>query len=135
MERDFEAIMASYPDMEALVHDLLHKRIGANPDDIEPTIIFASGTDEADNIAKTINRQCGTEVALSYHSYNDKKSPVSWSEDKKTGLERFASAVDPVKIIIAVDKLNESVDLPTVGNIVFWRGTDVERIFLQQFGR
>jgi superfamily II DNA or RNA helicase len=30
---------------------------------------------------------------------------------------------------------NESVDLPTVSHVVFWRSTDVAKIFLQQFGR
>jgi superfamily II DNA or RNA helicase len=36
---------------------------------------------------------------------------------------------------VCVDKLNESVDIPTVENVVFWRGTDIEKVFLQQFGR
>ncbi len=135
IERDFDAIMASYPDISRLVHDLLHMRIGTTPDAIGQTIIFANNTREADDIARTINEQCGAEIALSYHSYNDQKQAVSWSQEKQSGLHRFAHTADPIKVIVSVGKLNESVDVPTVRNIVFWRGTDIEKIFLQQFGR
>jgi superfamily II DNA or RNA helicase len=58
---------------------------------------------------------------------------VDWSKEPKTYLARFSSPLDEIKIIIAIGKLNESVDVPTVENVVFWRQTDVERIFLQQF--
>lgn len=84
IERDFDAIMASYPDMSELVHDLLHARIGTSPETIGQTIIFVNNTREADEIARTINEQCSTEIALSYHSYNDQKKSVSWSREKQS---------------------------------------------------
>lgn len=60
---------------------------------------------------------------------------VDWSSEKKSNLERFSSPVDPVKVIVAIWKLNESVDIPTVENVVFWGDTDVQKVFLQQFWR
>lgn len=135
IQDDFDAIMASYPSINELVHDLIHVRIGTDPDTIGQTIIFANGQDEADEIAEIINIQYGQEVAFSYHSSNDQKQHVEETNKKHTGLERFADQNDPIKIIIAIGKLNESVDVPTVENVVFWRGTDVAKIFLQQFGR
>lgn len=128
-------MMTSYPDIEHLVRDLLNERIGIDPTTVGQTIIFANDIKDADEIARAINAQYGTEIALSYHSANDSKKSVTGSREKKTGLERFASSSDNIKIIVAVGKLNESVDVPTVENIVFWRGTDIAKVFLQQFGR
>ncbi len=132
---DFDAIMASYPSIDQLVHDLTHVRIGTDPASIGQTIIFANSRDEADEIVEIINAQYGQEVAISYHSSNDEKMLVEQTGKKHTGLERFRDESDPIKIIVAIGKLNESVDVPTVENVVFWRGTDVAKIFLQQFGR
>ena len=92
IKKDFEDIMAKYPDMDSLVGDLLEKRIGTDPETVGQTIIFVNNTDEANEVAKTINQKYGTEVALSYHSYNDRKQSVTWSSDRKNGLERFAHA-------------------------------------------
>lgn len=50
-------------------------------------------------------------------------------------LEKLIDPEDPCRIVIAVDKLNESIDLPVVSNIVFYRYTEDAKIYLQQFGR
>lgn len=39
------------------------------------------------------------------------------------------------KVLIAVDKLNEGIDMPNTNNIVFRRNTDSATVFQQQFGR
>ncbi len=135
IEQDFDNIMASYPGIDDLVHDLLHTRIGANPETVGQTVIFANNIQEADEITETINRQYGTTVALAYHSQNDGTYRVPYSDTPQTGLQRLGYTDDPIQILVCVDKLNESVDVPTIANVVFWRGTDVAKIFLQQFGR
>jgi superfamily II DNA or RNA helicase len=135
IQQDFDIIMASYPDMYELVQDLIKNRIWTDPKTVGQTTIFANNIRETDEIARIMNEQYGTEVAISYHSSNDSKQSVSWSDNKQSWLERFAHHDDQIRIIVCVDKLNESVDVPTIKNVVFWRGTDVAKIFLQQFGR
>jgi superfamily II DNA or RNA helicase len=98
-------------------------------------MIFANSQAEADDIARIINSQCSQEIAISYHSTNDQRVLVEQTGKYHTGLERFADPSDPIQIIVAIGKLNESINVPTVENVVFWRGTDVAKIFLQQFGR
>lgn len=135
IQQEFDTIMASYPDMYHLVQDLIKNRIWTDPKTVGQTTIFANNILEADEIARTMNDQYGIEVAVAYHSQNDGGDSVLWSDKKQSGLERFAHTDDPIRIISCVDKLNESVDVPTIENVVFWRGTDVAKIFLQQFGR
>jgi len=132
IEEQFEKIMSSYANTSELTQDLIEKRIWKDP---KQTIIYANTIEEADSIAKEINKQLKKEIAVPYHSSNDNKMKVDWSKEPKTYLARFSSPLDEIKIIIAIGKLNESVDVPTVENVVFWRQTDVERIFLQQFWR
>jgi uncharacterized protein YgiM (DUF1202 family) len=73
---------------------------------------------------KEINKRYGEDISVAYHSDTDKK----W-------LDRLKDKNNLTKIVVSVDMLNESVDLPVVSNVVFWRWTDVARIYLQQFGR
>lgn len=68
IEEAFTEIMAVYPTTTDLVTDLLDKRIWKEPDQ---TIIYANTIDEADAIAKEINRQSWSDIALSYHSANE----------------------------------------------------------------
>ena len=122
----FDALMAEYPDTESLVWDILHRITIEDPSGrIWPTIVFVSSIAEADRVARTINTQTGSDIALAYHS----------GSKGNDALGRLANPDDSIQFVIAVDMLNESIDLPTVENIVFWRGTDMARIYLQQFGR
>ncbi len=122
----FDALMAEYPDTESLVWDILHRITTEDPSGgIWPTIVFVSSIAEADRVARTINTQTGSDIALAYHS----------GSRTNNALTRLANPSDSTRFVIAVDMLNESIDLPTVENIVFWRGTDMARIYLQQFGR
>jgi superfamily II DNA or RNA helicase len=126
IEEQFDALMAEYPDTESLVWDILHRITTEDPSGgIWPTIVFVSSIDEADRVARTINTQTGSDITLAYHS----------GSKGNDALGRLANPDDSTRFVIAVDMLNESIDLPTVENIVFWRGTGMARIYLQQFGR
>jgi superfamily II DNA or RNA helicase len=124
ISKQFNKIMTKYPDTHTLSKDIL-KRVQQDEDTLSETIVFAKSIDEADNIARSINIIHGSPIALAYHS----------GKIGANSLSRLADKLDPIKFVIAVDMLNESVDLPTVSNIVFWRGTNTARIYLQQFGR
>jgi hypothetical protein len=126
IEEQFDALMAKYPDTESLVWDILHRITTEDPSGrIWPTIVFVSSIDEADRVTRTINTRTGSDIALAYHS----------GSRTNDALGRLADPSDSTRFVIAVDMLNESIDLPTVENIVFWRGTNMARIYLQQFGR
>ncbi|MDD5769944.1 MAG: DEAD/DEAH box helicase family protein [Candidatus Gracilibacteria bacterium] len=122
IEEKFEGIMLKVPNLQELVSDLLTRLI-AEDDEIKETIIFASSIDDVNNIVKQINQEYGEDIASAYHSKD------------RDGLDKLKDKSSSTKIVVAVDMLNESIDLPVVSNIVFWRGTDVARIYLQQFGR
>lgn len=126
IEEQFDAMMVEYPETDSLVRDILDRIGYGNGHNIPwPTIIFASSIEEADTIAKSLNTQTQKNIALAYHSGIRSNNALSRLADKK----------DDTQFVVAIDKLNESIDLPVVENIVFWRGTDSARIFLQQFGR
>lgn len=59
--------------------------------------------------------------------HSDGKTSKSWT------LERYAKW--ETKVIVAVDQLNEAIDLPETKHVVFARGTDSQTIFLQQLWR
>ena len=127
IEERFNEIMSHYTSVTELVNDLLDKRISKNP---KKTIIYANSIEEANQIRDEINKQLWQSIAVSYHSESGSKQSVDWSDERKTNLEKFSNPLDPAKVIIAIGKLNESVDIPTVENVVFWRGTDIEKVFL-----
>lgn len=91
---------------------------------LEETVIFVSSIDEADEIARHLDPS-RSGYALSYHSDND----------ANRAIDRLRDPQDPCKVIIAIGKLNESIDLPVVKNVVFYRNTSSAKIYLQQFGR
>lgn len=91
---------------------------------LEETVIFANSISEADEIARHLDPS-GSGYALSYHSDND----------ANRAIDRLRDPQDPCKVIIAIGKLNESIDLPVVKNVVFYRNTSSAKIYLQQFGR
>jgi len=125
LEDKYDELMSKYPDMESLVKDMITRLQEWEHKNIWKTMIFVNNTDEADDLAKEINKQYGGEIAMSYHSKNDKNG----------ALDRFGDDNDDCKIIISVWKLNESVDVPVVRNVVFLRSTESSKIFFQQMGR
>lgn len=123
-EELFSEIMSSFVDNEALVDDLF-ERVWENWE-LEETVIFCDSIKSADVLAKIMNEKKWLDwFALAFHSQNDSNDGISKLRDKN----------DPCKVILSIWKLNEWIDLPKVKNVVFWRGTDSETIFFQQFGR
>ncbi len=123
IEEKFNEVMLKVPNLQELVSDVL-TRLYVTDDEIKETIIFARDTEEASDIVEEINKENGSQIAMAFHS--------KW---ERNGLNRLKDPNDTTKIVVAVDMLNESIDLPVVSNIVFWRWTDTARIYLQQFGR
>ncbi len=90
------------------------------------TIIFTASIDEANEVVKELNKQAwDEEFAVALHS----KAKRKWQDiidDYNNGKH---------KVIVAVDMLNQGIDMPKTNNIVFWRHTDSALIFFQQLGR
>ncbi|MDZ4221296.1 MAG: zinc-ribbon domain-containing protein, partial [Patescibacteria group bacterium] len=84
------------------------------------TIIFCERIEHAEHFAEFIPG------SKPYHTGRGHK------ENRET-LQAFRDGT--LQYILAVDKLNEGVDIPDAEVIVFYRNTDSERIFLQQLGR
>ncbi|MEF2176045.1 MAG: DEAD/DEAH box helicase family protein [Candidatus Absconditabacteria bacterium] len=124
IEELFDQVMEKFPSNEEFVNDLLLKLLGESSNILE-TIVYVKSRQEAIQIANLINQIYGHQIALSY---------VTGTESNKA-LERLNNTNDTIKIVISVGKLNESVDVPIVKNIVFYRYTDIAKIFFQQFGR
>lgn len=122
LEEDLETIFQKAPNLETLTYDIL-KNISENGE-VKKSVIFVNSIEEADQMATIINSQ-NENIATAYHSKNPNKNTLS----------DFSDDNNPTKILIVVDKINESVDLPTVENVVFCRNTNNGKIFLQQFGR
>lgn len=116
-----EEHLAKFWGLSDLVGDLIERL-----DSIDHTIIFANSIGEVDKITDEINRQTGNKnTAVWLHSKID-EADEDVLNDYKTGKK---------KVIVAVDKLNEGIDLPYTKNVVFWRDVKSPTVFKQQFGR
>ncbi len=83
-------------------------------------IVFCATVQHANRMAEKLPN------AATLHSENS-------SYENKRALREFKSK--KLNFLVAVDKLNEGIDIPHVELIVFLRATDSLRIFLQQLGR
>ena len=120
IEEELEDILAVFRWQDELIADLLEKI----PDiKNEKTIIFVPGIDVADDVVDELNAQLWEWVAQTFHSDSEEKCAVQDLKDGKC------------QIVVAVNKLNEWIDIPEANNIVFWRWTQVDRLFFQQFWR
>lgn len=123
-EEIFDKIMWKFVSKDELVNDLFN-RVWNNWE-FEETVIFCNTIKECDELSTLINNKNWIEwYALPFHSkgYSD------------SSLNKFKNENNECKIILAVWKLNEGIDLPIVKNVVFWRWTDSGTVFLQQFWR
>jgi superfamily II DNA or RNA helicase len=94
--------------------------------DRDHTIVFVNSIDSADKIASLINTQTNDpNTAVAIHSQID--------ETDESILDKYKDGTH--KIIVAVNKLNQGIDLPQTKNVVFRRDTESDIIFQQQFGR
>ena len=89
-----------------------------------PTIAFCCSHRHAKRVASSFNSQgVAAEVYLS-----------TTSQQERRELVRMMQTGD-LKILCAVDVLNEGADLPYVEALLFLRPTESKRIFYQQIGR
>jgi len=115
-----EEHLARFTDLSHLCDDLLNRLPS-----IDHTIIFAHSIDEVNEITAELNQQAGEDIAIAIHSKID--------EESSEVLDQYNRGKK--KIIVAVDMLNEGIDMPQTNNVVFWRNTKSPTVFQQQFGR
>jgi superfamily II DNA or RNA helicase len=89
-------------------------------------IVFCRTVEHAERMAKLLDRVPQWRSAEAVHAGLHRR-------DRQLRLMRFRSGETP--IIVAVDILNEGVDVPDVNIICFARVTHSRRIFVQQLGR
>ncbi len=119
MRTYIEEHLAKFGGLSDLVADIIERL-----DSLDHTIIFASSIDEVDKITAEINRQTGDKnTAVALHSKID-EADQDVLDDYRDGKK---------KVIVAVDKLNEGIDLPLTKNVVFWRDVKSPTVFQQQF--
>lgn len=92
--------------------------------DGKPTLAFCCSQLHADRVARAFNRE-----GISAATYLSTTS----REARPKIRERFRQG--DIKVLCAVDILNEGVDLPFAECLLFLRPTESKRIFLQQLGR
>jgi superfamily II DNA or RNA helicase len=89
-------------------------------------VIFCRTIEHAERIAQLLSQVPQWRAAECIHAQLDRR-------ERQLRLMRFRNGDTP--IIIAVDILNEGVDIPDVNIICFARVTHSRRIFVQQLGR
>ena len=120
-----EKHLAQFGWLKELTQDMI-SRVMENAGSLDHTIIFAPSINDVDAITAQINELTGDDnTAVWFHSKID--------EADKTILDWYESGKH--KIIVAVDKLNEGIDMPETRNVIFRRWTNSSRVFQQQFGR
>jgi superfamily II DNA or RNA helicase len=115
------AMLRQYNTNDELVLDLLER-----VKKLDHTIIFCPSITIVDEVTALINKYTkDTSTALAFHSKIDEL-------DSKilTKYNLWES-----KVIVAIGKLNEGIDMPQTNNVIFWRETESPTIFQQQFGR
>jgi len=117
--------LAQFGWLKELTQDMI-SRVMDNAGSLDHTIIFAPSIDDVDAITAQINELTWDDnTAVWFHSKID--------EADQTILDAYESGKH--KIIVAVDKLNEGIDMPQTRNVIFRRWPNSSKIFQQQFGR
>ena len=112
------------PERDEAIRDQLIEtwRSTANP----RAVVFCRTIEHAERVAQLLSQVPQWRAAESVHAQLDRR-------ERQLRLMRFRNGETP--IIIAVDILNEGVDIPDVNIICFARVTHSRRIFVQQLGR
>lgn len=110
-------------------YDMLAQHMNDKIDLSEKTLIFVPKIEDAKRLKESLApllADRGISV-VDIHSESD--------ESDRSIIEAFRDEEHPLQILIAVDKLNRSIDVPDCHNIVFLRNTNSRKIFLQQLAR
>lgn len=89
-------------------------------------IIFCRSIEHAEKMLRVMRGVPAWDRAATVHNKMSKR-------DQKTNLTRFR--LGDIPMLVAVDILNEGVDVPDVNIVCFARVTHSRRIFVQQLGR
>ena len=89
-------------------------------------IVFCQTIDHAERLLKVLQGVPAWRRAAALHDRMSKR-------EQKTNLSKFR--LGDVPLLVAVDILNEGVDVPDVNIVCFARVTHSRRIFIQQLGR
>ena len=89
-------------------------------------IVFCQTIQHSEHVARILGRRPGWEKAATLHAGLK-------ARERRERLLKFRAGEIP--IIVAVDILNEGVDVPDVNILCFARVTHSRRIFVQQLGR
>lgn len=90
----------------------------------KPTIAFCCSQEHAERVAESFSN---AEIpSITYLSHT--------SQEDRSDIRRDLYHGD-IKVLCAVDILNEGIDLPFVECLLFLRPTESKRVFFQQFGR
>jgi hypothetical protein len=92
----------------------------------EKTLIFCRNINHADHFCPFLSS------AETLHSRTGRSSMETWAKNREI-LESLRHG--ELNRVLAVNALNEGVDVPAVGLEVFLRTTDSENVFFQQLGR
>lgn len=119
-----DAILLRMKDYESLAKHMREKI-----DLSEKTLIFTPKIEDAKRLREALVpllQDQGISV-VDIHSESD--------QSDHSIIEAFRDNENPLQVLIAVDKLNRSIDVPDCRNIVFLRDTNSKKIFLQQLAR
>lgn len=89
-------------------------------------IVFCQTIDHAERLLKILQGVPAWRKAAALHDRMSKR-------EQKTNLSKFR--LGDIPLLVAVDILNEGVDVPDVNIVCFARVTHSRRIFIQQLGR
>lgn len=116
--RDLERALIIPERDEAIIRKWIEKA------DAKPTVAFCCSHRHAERVAESFHNAGISSATYLAHTSQEDRSQLRAQLQHGT-----------IKVLCAVDILNEGIDLPFVECLLFLRPTESKRVFFQQFGR